>query len=150
VRREEDIASPHGRRLYRHWLDLRGDGEMPGRHAFDPFDVPWILGDLSLIEIVSGDYLFRVDGSRAVEFFGSEMTGKRLSQYPDPARVGHIRRSYDTVVAGRAPHVWLRDALVHGKRRTLEQVLVPFASGAGEVSHIAISLDTSPALRARG
>lgn len=151
VRREEDIASPHGRRLYRHWLDLRGDGEMPARQAFDPFDVPWILGDLSLIEIVPGDYLFRVDSSRAVQFFGSEMTGRLLSQYPGAgsARIGHIRNAYDTVVAARAPHVWLRDALVQGKRRQIEQLLVPLGSAAGDVSHIAISLDTSPGLRPR-
>ncbi|MBL8808112.1 MAG: PAS domain-containing protein [Rhodospirillales bacterium] len=142
VAREADIASAHGRRFFRHWRDLRGSADIPARQDFDPFDVPWILGDLSLIERVPDDYLFRVDGTRAVEFFGNEMTGRLLSQYPFAERVPQLRAAYDTVVESRAPHVWLREAVNSGKRRRIEQLLLPLAGADGAVSHIAISLDT--------
>ncbi|MBI1245136.1 MAG: PAS domain-containing protein [Alphaproteobacteria bacterium] len=149
VRREDEIASPHGRRFFRYWQDLCGEGEIPPRHAFDPVDVPWILGDLTLIEVMPGDYLFRVDGTRAVEFFANEMTGKLLSQYPFAERVGHMRMTYDTIVAGRGPHVWFRDARIRGKRWRFEQLIVPFSDDGESVTHLAVTLDTSPDLFAR-
>jgi hypothetical protein len=143
VRNEAEIASPRGRRLFRHWQDLCCAQALPPRASFDPIDVPWSLGYLSMVEVVPGDYVFRVDSTHAVDFFGAEMTGKPLSAYPDLLRRPRIRTAYDTVVSSGRPHAWLREMEMGRKRWRVEQVMLPFAGEGACVTHIAIALDTT-------
>lgn len=143
IRREDDIASPRGRRLFRHWQDLCGLQALAPRAAFDPIDVPWALGYLTFVEVVPGDFFYRVDSGRAVDFFGHEMTGRLLSQYPLAERIPIIRASCETVVASGRPHVWLRDMERRRRRWRVEQTFLPFTTDGSRVTHLAVALDTT-------
>jgi hypothetical protein len=76
--------SPKLRRLYHDWK-ARCLGRFPKRGDFDPMDLAYILGDMSLIEVHRDPlrFRFRVHGTSLAEKFGSEYTGKFVDEMPN-------------------------------------------------------------------
>jgi hypothetical protein len=121
---------------------------MPPYAAFDPVEFRWALGHLSVAtELPDGDYLYRVDGTAVVEYFGVEMTGKRLSAYPGDARRRRIRDSFDLVRAARKPVYVRRNTMVDGFVLHMHILLLPFGAPGAAVAEIMSCLAHGKALR---
>lgn len=101
---EEALVMDANRRLFRRWVSA-GHGEwMVPRDAFDIVEFGDLVGSLCVYDRdeAGDDYLCRVFGSAIVADLGIEMTGRRISSYPENLRQT-VRRGYDRALASRAP-----------------------------------------------
>lgn len=115
------------RRLYEYWLQKRCSRPMPARRDMDPMDLRFALGDIALVEVLRDPlrYRFRLDGTRQVERFGVDMTGKMLDELPDPTMRKLTERSYGDVVASGKPAVYQRDVMTEGRLFVYEVAILP-------------------------
>lgn len=108
------LQSPTLQRLHREWESRRRGRLMPARADFDPVDLKYVLGNLSLIEVMRDPLRFhvRLHASNVAARVGFDLTGKPLDAIPDP----HYRKlAWDhciAVVERRQPVLELRDRVM--------------------------------------
>lgn len=91
------------RRFHRHWIEKRGGSALPSPDDFDPLDISWALGWVSILDIEGETFRWRLDGSRLAEFFRVDMTGLTLEDYPDAAAIPAMRETLRAASEARAP-----------------------------------------------
>lgn len=141
------VRSPHLKEMFDYYLSLRPDeGGMPLRERFSPAELPRHLPNIFLVETVTVDdgavdYRYSVFGTALALLFGTEMTGKLVSEYPGENRAERSRKILDHVSTLKRP---VRTAgnftskngmLVFG-----ESIVMPFGKD-GVVTHILADLD---------
>lgn len=134
-----DAAHPKVTQLIDLWWRLApGPDLLPGRQHFDPMQVPGLLPNIWLVDVLPGSprqFRYRLIGSRLVEAGipgrkGDLVNDPRFS--PDPASV---TRLFERVADGRAPD-WFRGKpfLQHSAYvDTIERVSLPFAADGRDV-----------------
>lgn len=138
-----EIGDPLQRRLYDWWIAACAGRAMPPYSAFDPVALPWVLGPISVVSVLDdGDYRYRVDGTRVVDYFGVEMSGKKLSEHPNPTAQKRIGDSFAFVRAAKAPVSVRRDAVYEKRSIRVVLLLLPFAKDSENVSEIISCLAT--------
>jgi len=92
-----DLREPRLRSLFEYWDRKRGSRPMPSRADLDPLEMgPW-LGNLLMIDVgEDGSFVYRLYGTKFVESFGVEMTGRPLDELP-PEQRDRLRADYETV-----------------------------------------------------
>ena len=131
------IQAPALRRLHAYWDGRRAGRTMPARADIDPTEFGWALGAVSLMErLDDGDYLFRVDATTTAELFAIDMTGRRLTLYPDAPVRAMMQTTLDAVVAARAPMLVYRDFIFNRAPRRYELLLLPLSAGGAAVDMI--------------
>jgi hypothetical protein len=126
-----EVQTPHLRHLYDDWLSWRGGRSFPARRDFDPVDIRYVLGKLSLIEVLQDPLRFhyRVHATRFAERLGFDLTGKTLDQLPDTDYRGIIRDHFTCVLEQRAPSVRCRERrLADGRVWRYEVLVLPLAA----------------------
>jgi|GEM_PF-1939981 len=141
------LRSAELRDMFEHYLSLRpAKGVMPFRDAFNPAALPRHLPNIFLVEVElqadgKPDYRYRVFGTALSVLFGAEMTGKLVSDFPDPNRAARSRRILDHVALLRRP---VRTAgnfvSKNGMSVFGESIVLPFGED-GKVTHILADLD---------
>ena len=86
-----------------YWRAKRGNRLMPSRRDLDPAEVPTLLPNLQLIEIVDGRYRFRLVGSELVRAYGSDYTRQYADEFFEGARARNILEVYEIVRVTRRP-----------------------------------------------
>jgi hypothetical protein len=136
------IASPRLRRLYDYWDAKRAGRPMPARPDIDPLEIPWALGDIALIDVLpDGEFRWRLDGTRLVEFFGSDLTGLRLAEHPSGVHIPMMRRTLETPVAAREPFHQFRPYSKDTLRWNYESLLLPLSGDGTRVDMLLQMLD---------
>lgn len=131
------IADDRLRRLYNYWDGLRGSRICPSRREVDPIDIRFILGSLSLIDVLDcgADFRIRLHGTELARRSGRELTGMRVSDLPDDGfRQGAVA-AFRQVAEMREP-VRLRS------ERLLDNRPVPFECLVLPLSDDALTVDT--------
>ena len=83
-----DFKHPKSAEFYRYWLDLPRDGYAPSRDSFRPEQIPSLLPNFMIYEMISDDYIkIRLLGSYLSDRFGDAREG---TNYLD--LVGHERK----------------------------------------------------------
>lgn len=94
---------------FRYWRRQRGSRAMPPRRAIDPIEIPRLLPNLQLIDVVEGGrFRYRLTGTGLVTAFGKEYTGKHLDELFAGDELAYAVRVYSTVCSERRP-VFLRN-----------------------------------------
>lgn len=98
------------RYLYRDWDTRRGGRPFPARADFDPLELRYILGSLSLIDVLRDPlrFIFRLHASHNAARLGADLTGKEVAEMPSSAEPDRVRAHYELVVASRVPQVQRR------------------------------------------
>ncbi len=130
-------------RLAKYCAALAGTGEMPNRRDFRAADVAWMLGRIYLIDVLDSgtDYCFRLFGIFWEKMYGSDLTGRLLSEIEATGQLTALRADFDKVVAERRPFfhpgklVWANQMAIN-----YERLLVPFSGDDGQVSLIMVAL----------
>lgn len=143
----DGLQSKQLREMFDYYQSLRpGPGELPPREAFSPAELPRHLPNIFLVEIEALedgtiDYRYRVFGTALSVLFGSEMTGKRVSEYPDPNRAARSRKILDEVASLARP-IRTAGEFVSKNGMTVfgESIVLPFGID-GRVTHILADLD---------
>ena len=126
----EGIEDPRLQRLAAYWDSRRGNRAMPARADIDPIDIPYILGNLALVEIRRGGprlaFRFRLFGTHLVEDMGFDPTGQDLDLYRRPEMREILRASYTEVAEAGRPFRRRRHAyLMDGRLFENESLLLP-------------------------
>ncbi len=146
ARLTEGAVHPELLRFAKHCDELTGDREMLRRRDFHPADVPWILGSLYVVEVLSSenDYRLKIFGSVNTALYGKDFTGWRLSEIPNSIMHRTMREylhtNYDTVVARRAPLFQHGKLLWKKTKIDTERLSIPLAEDDGRLSEILVAV----------
>lgn len=104
-------------RLHRDWDSRRRGRRMPARVDFDPIDIKYILGSLSLVDVLRDPlrFRFRVHATNVAVRVGFDLTGKDIDAIADPHYRRLVRDHYLAVVERRRPVVEFRDRVMTDK-----------------------------------
>lgn len=119
--------------LYDYWNRLRGDRSMPARRDIDPTDIPALLPNVLVTEIVdpAGIYRFRLAGTGIRDIAGVEVTGKRLDEVLDPGPYFDYLVSIHKDVAAEKRPLFTRTAVTSQNGavlRTTGRLVMPLSS----------------------
>ncbi len=132
------IRSDVLRRLADHWDRLRASQAMPARADFDPLDVRFALGYLSIIEVRRDPlrFYFRLDGTKQVDLFGIDCSRRYLDEAMPQDHVAMAERSYREVVEAGAPRYHLRKIRFHERLIDYEVLILTFTGQAGAANQV--------------
>jgi hypothetical protein len=126
------IQSDVLRRLAGYWEKLSASRRPPARADFDPLDVPYALGYVSIIEVQRDPlrFYFRLDGTKQVDLFGIDCTRRYLDETMPKDHAALAVRTYLEVMDSAAPQCHLRKVRFHERMIDYEILILPF-SGDG-------------------
>ena len=100
------------RRLFTYWLELGGTAELPSWKAVNLMSLHDIAPTMFVVDLVrdqqSVSYCYRYVGTKIVDTFGIEATGKTVEEVYEGERRKDIIDAYNDVVDGRQPHCGIR------------------------------------------
>ena len=137
----EDLKTPALRRLLQDWEDRRRGRDLPARKDFDPADIRYIVGNLSLVEVLRDplDFRFRIHATNVAERMGFDLTGKMLTALPDQQYAALIRQHYTETVTLRRPVARYRNRVMTDQHTWHCEVLVLPLSSDGKTVDMLMS-----------
>lgn len=122
------------------WDERRAGRPLPSRADFDPVDMKFALGDISLYDVEENPRRFwcRLDGTRQVELFGVDCTGRYLDEVFPPEHYALINASYGATIDQRRPHRHERTVPYAGRIIRYEMVCLPLSSDGGRVDRLMV------------
>jgi len=132
------IRSEVLRKLAAHWDQLRASRPMPNRVDFDPLDVRFALGYLSIIEVHRDPlrFYFRLDGTKQVELFGIDCTRRYLDEAMPKDHAVMAGESYREVVEQGVPRHHLRKIRFHERIIDYEVLILPLSRDGARVDFL--------------
>jgi hypothetical protein len=125
------IQHPILKRMVAFWDDKRAGRDWPLRTDLDPLEFWFAVGYVSLIDVrlEAGRrrYFFRLDGTRQVDLFGVDFTGKFLDQVYDAASLPLAEASYGAAVEQGEPQYYVRQVEFHERPIQYEIVILPLS-----------------------
>jgi len=111
---ELSIKSPLLQRLHQDWESRRRGRRMPARADFDPVDLKYALGYLSLVDVQREPlrFRFRLHASNIAGRVGFDLTGKEVDAIADAHYRKLVHAHYISVVEQRRPVVEFRDRVM--------------------------------------
>jgi len=131
------------RSLYRDWDARRGGRSCPARADFDPLELRYILGCLSLVDVLRDPlrFVFRLHASNNAARLGADLTGKELAEMPAAADPADVRGHFELVVLSRAPQVRRRKStLACAVSWEYEVLALPLAADGETVDMLMIGM----------
>ena len=144
--------------LFAYWDSKRDGKPMPRRSDIDPVEMRQWLGNLLLIDVTAeGKFVYRLYGTRFVDNFGRDMTGRSVDDLP-PEQQERVRGDYEAVCASRLPKARLYTASFDVQQRgplkrpepqvvTWERLVMPLSDGAERVEMLLVAAYPLPDLR---
>lgn len=136
VRSTEDLLArirhPILKRMVALWDEKRRGRDWPMRADFDPLEFWFAVGYVTLIDVSTTEtgkrrYFFRLDGTRQVDLFGIDFTGKYLDQVYDAEELPMAEQSYGITVEQGEPQYYIREVEFHGRPIQYEIVILPLS-----------------------
>ncbi|MDQ7250849.1 PAS domain-containing protein [Dongia sedimenti] len=127
------VRHPTLKRMVTFWDEKRRGRDWPLRADFDPLEFWFAVGYVSLIEVISAPgsgarrYFFRLDGTRQVDLFGVDFTGKFLDQVADAEGTRVAEESYGAVVDQGEPQHHVRQVDFHDRPIQYEIAILPLS-----------------------
>lgn len=105
VQSDVEPASPLLRQLLSYWRAARPDpAAAPPRSAIHPEDIVPVLPYLYMVDVLPGPaYRFRLVGTRGVEFYDHDPTGKRLDEVIEARFLPDVYRLYAAIIRSGEP-----------------------------------------------
>ncbi len=137
------IQSARLKRFFAYWDSKRGAAGCPRRKDLDPLEIPYALGFILIAQAVPQleGFHIRLMGDELAERFAIDMTGRELSDYPEPVYRDLVRRTFKTVLVRRQPVLVQRDIVVGKRRHRYEGITLPLSSSGGEIDTVVACLD---------
>lgn len=138
-----DRWHPTLRELLAYYQRIVPPGQLPGRQHFDPLAIPHILPHLVLLDVHRDPlrYLYRLVGTKEVELYGRDPTGRWYDEVrpPGPKTASGYARLRVAAEEGRCSYRKGRVlALRHREHQTAENLVCPFAADGRTVNLIVV------------
>jgi hypothetical protein len=131
------IRHPILKRMVAFWNEKRGTRDWPLRSDFDPLEFWFAVGYVSLIDVRVENgrrrYFFRLDGTRQVDLFGVDFTGKYLDQVYDAEGLKLAEQSYGTTVDQGEAQYYVRQVEFHDRPIQYEVAILPLSRSGARV-----------------
>ena len=146
---DEDVARilaeaehPTLKRVVSLWNEKRGNRPWPSRSDFDPTEMTYALGDLSLYDVEENPRRFwcRLDGTRQVELFGVDCTRRYLDECFDAAYYAIAYESFSRTVDEGRPQFYKRQVPYAGRLIRYEVAMLPHSSDGKKVDQLMVAL----------
>lgn len=94
-------------RLLNYWVARCKNGVVPSRRDFNPFDLPDLVGGMSVTEPVNGgaDIRCRLVGAANEQRLGVSLTGRLISECYEPGAAAEQIAIHNRVMSGTTPVV---------------------------------------------
>lgn len=138
------LASPLLQRFHADWESRRRGRAFPARQDYDPCDIAYALGSVSLIDVFYDPlrFRFRVHGTGIAERTGRELTEKFVHEMTDLRHREMAESHFRQVVETRAPVATVRRAYVTEVRVWNCEVLVmPLSSNGTDIDMMISCID---------
>lgn len=110
---------------------------MPPYSAFDPVDVPYALGSLTVVEVLGGpEFRIRLLATNIQGRLASFAPGTNLREFPEPDRARIMVPAHEACVRDRRPTHFDSDVREFNVVRTYRACLWPFMDDQMRVSRI--------------
>ncbi|HXY98459.1 MAG TPA: PAS domain-containing protein [Stellaceae bacterium] len=96
-------ADPILGRALEYWAGKRGGRSMPQRRDIEPTEIPRLLPNLQLIDVLGDQFRYRLIGTALVEAFGRDYTGAFVHELFTGPRAGFVCALYRSVCEARRP-----------------------------------------------
>ncbi|HEY9536133.1 MAG TPA: PAS domain-containing protein [Kiloniellaceae bacterium] len=119
------------RRLYEYWCSRCQGGALPSRRDIDPLDIPDLLPNLFLLDVIGDaeDFVFRLAGSRVEEAFSMSLRGRSIAEIHKAAGMPIPVAQHIEVARGGGPRYREGSVLVAGRDHlSTHRLLLPLAS----------------------
>jgi hypothetical protein len=136
-----------------YWNRKRSGRVMPQRRDIDPTEIPHLLPHLQIIEVIEGGarFRYRLVGTRLVEAFGAEYTGKFTDEILSGDRASMVLRMYRSTCAARRPiYIWSTYSSPREVDLVAERIFLPLSEDGKEVNMILGAYTVTFANGARG
>jgi len=144
------------RRLYDYWRSLARDGRVPSRRDIDPIDIPELLPNVFLLDVIgdADDFVFRLAGSQVEEAFSMALRGRSITEIQRAAGTPIPVAQHVEVARGGGPRYREGSVLVSGRDHwRTQRLLLPLSSDGftvdvllgGAVFRLGDHLDEIPA-----
>ena len=146
------IRHPILKRVIAYWDGKCGSRDWPSRSDLDPLEFWFAVGYVSLIDVhpaaPSGGrrYFFRLDGTRQVELFGVDFTGKYLDERADAESRDVAELSFGAAIDEGKPQYHVRQIEFNERPIQYEIVILPL-SRTGERVDMLMTVVTPEARR---
>lgn len=101
------VAEPGFALLHRYWESKRRGGRLPARVQIDPTEIPALLPQLLLFEVVAGRdgprFRFRLAGTAFTNLVGRDVTGYCLDELGTPERVAPVHEALAAILETGRP-----------------------------------------------
>ena len=128
--------------LYRYWLGKHASGRPPARADLDPpLEIPTLVARLMLVELVAGEFMYRLVGSEVARYLATEVTGRVVggsAWAPDQVR-SEWRRMIRTVADLQRPHMAIT-LPSPGNNRTGFCLALPLVDRVGATEQVLIGI----------
>lgn len=131
-----EFKAPMLQRLYEDWEARRRGREFPTRRDFDPCDLGYALGYLSLIDVLQNPlrFRFRLQGTGVVDRVGRDSTGTFIDEMKDRRHCAMATEHFTAVLETRRPVVKVRRAYVTDVRVwNCEILAVPLSNNGVDI-----------------
>ncbi|MGH7007720.1 MAG: PAS domain-containing protein [Stellaceae bacterium] len=126
-------------RLLADWEARRRGRAFPSRADFTPHDLKYLIGNLSLLDVVYAPlrFRYRIHATRLAQRVGVEMTGKWVDESPNPAHVAGATSHFTEVIDQRTPIVYrrVREFVTDNLPHNCEILALPLASDGHDHRH---------------
>lgn len=132
------IGNPLLLRVFDYWRAKIKDGRLPSRMDIDPLDLPYVLGNMILVDVERDPWRFRyrLAGSKVTSRLGIDPTGKYVDEHPDPTHRQNLQAVYTEVATTGLPKAYARDQVIDNRYRRYDVLVVPLSDETGEVGMI--------------
>jgi len=143
-----NITSRRLKRLLSDWEGRRRGREFPSRADFDPLDLIYIMGNLSLLDVSYNPLRFhyRIHGSNLSQRMGKDMTNKSVDEISAPKHAQQVRKQLTGVIENRAPASYSGESEYQAVYvpRDVELLLLPLAADGTAIDMIMYAVVWGP------
>lgn len=138
----ERAEHPTLKRVIALWEQKRAGRPAPLRADIDPGEMPFALGDLSLFDVEDNPrrYWCRLDGTRQVELFGIDCTGKYLEECLPAEYCALATKSFNEVMDSGRPSHYQRQVPYAGRLIRYEVALLPLSRDGTRLDMLLVTL----------
>jgi hypothetical protein len=124
------------------WEQKRAGRLAPLRADFDPTEMVFALGDLSLFDVEEQPrrYWCRLDGTRQVELFGLDCTRKYLDECFPADYYALANKSFTDCIDSGRPSLYQRQIPYAGRLIRYEVVLMPLSRRGDRLDMLLVAL----------
>jgi hypothetical protein len=134
-----EFQAAQSKRLYDDWEARRRGRLFPARADFDPLDLRYIIGNLSLLDVLRDPlrFRYRIHSTNMAQWLGFDLTGKEVDDSPNIERGAQIKDHFIEVIDREGPVVRLHEWL-GGNHRVLrhEALVLPLAKDGSTIDMI--------------